>query len=92
MDRKTLEAKLSKVLVPVEPNQRFTRRLRARLVTYQGESIFSGWFIFLVLATAILIMVASFGLVIRLLLGFVSIIGLIGHRRQTSQDRITLAG
>ena len=92
MDRKTLEAKLSEVLVPVEPNRRFTRRLQARLVTYQGESMFSGWFMFLILATAVLIMVASFGLVIRLLVGFVSLIGLISHRRQSSEDRIPLAG
>ena len=92
MDRKTLEAKLSQVLVPVEPNRRFARRLRARLVTYEGESIFSGWFMFVVLATAVLIMVASFGLVIRLLLGFVSLIGLISHRQRRPQDRITLTG
>jgi uncharacterized membrane protein YhaH (DUF805 family) len=86
MERKDLESMLSQVLVPVEPSARFVRRLRARLVTYEGGARISGWFIFVILVTAVLLIVASFGLFIRLLIALIGVAGLLGERRRRATD------
>ena len=89
MDRKELEARLAQVLVPVEPNPRFLKRLRARLVTYQGGGVFSGWMIVVVLATALLLAITALGLLIRLVLSWLNLLGLIGRKRpETTEPKI----
>ena len=90
IDRKQLEAWLAQVLVPVEPNPVFLRRLRARLVTYHGGRLFSGWMMVVVLATALLLLITSLGLLIRLLLGWFNLIGLIGRKKRRSVDQQTV--
>lgn len=80
MERKELEDRLAQILVPVEPNPRFLKRLRARLVIYQGGGLFSGWMIVVVLATALLLAITALGLLIRLILGWLNLLGLIGQK------------
>jgi hypothetical protein len=65
MDNKELEQILAKTLVPVEPSGRFVRRLKARLVHYQGDNLFSGWMILVVAATIILVVVTILRLILR---------------------------
>ena len=90
MERKELESWLAQVLVPVEPNPRFLRRLRARLVTYQGGGLFSGWMIVVVLATALLLAITSLGLVIRLILGWLNLLGILGRKRRETTEPETI--
>lgn len=90
IDRKQLEAWLAQVLVPVEPNPLFLRRLRARLVTYHGGGLFSGWMMVVVLATALLLVITTLGLLLRFLLGWFNLIGLIGRKKRRSADPQTI--
>ena len=91
MDRKELETWLAQVLVPVEPNPRFLRRLRARLVTYQGGGPFSGWMIVVVLATALLLATTALGLVLRLILGWLNLLGILGRKRPEVAEPETIS-
>ena len=91
MERKDLEAWLAQVLVPVEPNPLFLRRLRARLVTYQGGGLFSGWMIVVVLATALLLAITTVGLVIRLILGWLNLLGILGCKRRETTEPETIS-
>lgn len=77
---KQLEGWLSQVLVPVEPNPRFVRRLRARLVHFRGREFPPVWFLAAVAATAILIVAAGLSYAFRLVLALVAVI--------TSLDRL----
>ena len=86
LSKNRMEELLSDIFVPVEPSVQFVRRLRARLVTYSGEGPFSGWMIVGVIATAILLAVTSVGLIIRILLAWVSLIGLLSHRRRMKSE------
>ena len=86
LNKKRMEELLSDIFVPVEPSVQFVQRLRARLVTYSGEGPFSGWMIVVVIATAILLAVTSVGLIIRILLAWVSLIGLFSHRRRMKSE------
>jgi hypothetical protein len=81
LKRKEIEAWLADVLVPVEPNPRFLRRLKARLVTYRGKGLFSGWMIVVVFTTVILLAITALGLITRLILGWLALLGLIGRNR-----------
>ena len=65
MDNKELERILTETLVPVEPRNRFVRRLKARLVHYRGGNLFSGWMILVVVATIVLVAVTIIRLFIR---------------------------
>jgi hypothetical protein len=91
MERKDLEAWLAQVLVPVEPNPRFLRRLRARLVTYQGGGLFSGWMILVVLATTLLLAITALGLLVRLILGWLNLLGILGRKRRESTEPETIS-
>jgi hypothetical protein len=91
MERKELEAWLTQVLVPVEPNPRFLKRLRARLVRYQGGGLFSGWMIVVVLATALLLAITAFGLLVRLILGWLNLLGLLGKKRREVAEPETVS-
>lgn len=91
MEREDIERKLSEILVPVSPNETFLRRLRARLVVYQGGNPFNPWTIVVLLATMVLILVAGFGLLIRVLVGWVGLLGLLDQRRKRSSKTGALA-
>jgi hypothetical protein len=82
LSKKRLEELLSDVFVPVEPSVQFIRRLRARLVTYHGKGPLSIWMVIVVIATVFLLAVTSIGLIIRIFLGWASLIGLISNRRR----------
>ncbi|MCK5053370.1 MAG: hypothetical protein KAR65_03785 [Anaerolineales bacterium] len=86
LSKKRLEELLSDILVPVEPSVQFVRRLRARLVTYQGRGPLSGWMVIVVIATVFLLAVTSIGLVVRIFLGLVSLIGLNSNRRRMKSE------
>lgn len=78
---------LEHVLQPVEPSRRFLRRLRARLVIYQGGGLSSGWLIVVVGGVVLVIMAISLGLVLRLLLGLLGLLGLgQNERRRQKKD------
>lgn len=91
MEREDIERMLSEILVPVSPNETFLRRLRARLVVYQGGNPFNPWTIVVLLATMVLILVAGLGLMIRVLVGWVGLLGLLDQRRKRSSKTGALA-
>ncbi len=86
LSKRQLEELLSDILVPVEPSVQFIRRLRARLVTYHGRNPLSIWMAIVVIATVFLLAVTSIGLVIRIFLGWISLIGLISNRRRMKSE------
>jgi hypothetical protein len=86
LSKHRLEELLSDILVPVEPSVKFVRRLRARLVTYHGRGPLSSWMVIVVIATVFLLVVTSIGLIIRIFLGWVSLIGLISNRRRMKSE------
>lgn len=73
--RPAIEGLLEAALVPVEPDQRFIRRLKARLVRYEGKGMSPIWAVAAGLAIATLLVVASMGVALRLLLTILSLIG-----------------
>lgn len=87
LEKQQLEKWLTQVLVPVEPSARFLRRLRARLVTYRGDSLMSGWMVIVFLATIVLIAATSLGLFIRALIAWFSLIGMIGRKRRARVEQ-----
>jgi hypothetical protein len=92
MERNELEAWLTQVLVPVEPNPRFLKRLRARLVVYQGGGLFSGWMIVVVLATALLLAITALGLLVRLIVGWLNLLRLFEkkHREIVEPETVSV--
>ncbi len=86
-EKNELEAKLSKVLVPVEPSDHFARTLRARLVNFEGGQPISGWTLLVLLGTGFLLILASFGFLIRILLSLIALLGFLGDRRRRSSNR-----
>lgn len=82
MEREDLERMLGEILVPVSPNDTFLKRLRARLVYYQGRSALNPWTLVVVLATMILILVAGLGLFLRVLVGWIALTGLLDQSRK----------
>lgn len=76
MENKELERILAETLVPVEPRSRFVKRLKARLVHYHGDNIFSGWMVIVFIATIVLVSVTIIRLFVR---GFSYWIGLISN-------------
>jgi hypothetical protein len=91
MEREDIERMLSEILVPVSPNETFLRRLRARLVVYQGGNPFNPWTIVVLLATMVLILAAGLGLLIRVLVGWVGLLGLLDQRRKRNSKTGALA-
>jgi len=83
LSRKQIESLLSEVLTPVEPSSQFVRSLKARLVTYQGSSPLSPWMVLAVIGTAIVLAVTSIGVMMRFLVGLISLFGMLSNRRQT---------
>jgi hypothetical protein len=85
-DRKDLEARLAQVLVPVEPNAGFVRNLHAKLVIVEGQRKFSGWMVLVVLATMLLVLITWIGLILRFILGWVSVLNRMASRRKGGQQ------
>lgn len=83
MEREDIERMLGDILVPVSPSDNFLRRLRARLVIYQGGSPINPWTIVVVLATMVLIMVAGLGFFIRIVVGWIGLLSLLDQRRKS---------
>jgi hypothetical protein len=91
-EKNDLEAKLSEALVPVEPSANFARLLRARLVNYEGGQPISGWTLLVLIGTASLLILTSFGLFIRIVLSLIAILGFLGERRRrSSSTRIAIS-
>ena len=88
LDKKQLEKWLEESLVPVEPSTRFLKRLQARLVTFQGQGALSGWMLVVVFVTTLLLGVTLIGLLIRGILSWLNLLGMINRRRQMAADRI----
>ena len=51
MEREDIERMLGEILVPVSPSDTFLKRLRARLVIYQGGNPFNPWTLVVLIAT-----------------------------------------
>jgi len=80
MEHSELEAWLGKVMVPVEPGERFVTRLRARLVELRGARPTRGWLAILAMLGAGVAMVMWLGLALRLLLIGAAVIGIVAGR------------
>lgn len=80
VSRNDIEELLRQVLVPVEPDHRFLRRLKARLVRYRGVDVPRGWAIVGGLAIAVLVLMAGFGLAFRLFLELLAMVGLLERK------------
>jgi hypothetical protein len=82
MEREDIERMLGEILIPVSPSDTFLKRLRARLVVYQGGNPLNPWTIVVVLATMILVLVAGLGLFMRVIIGWIGLFGLLEQRRK----------
>lgn len=67
---------LEEVMQPVEPSRRFLRRLRARMVMYQGGRLPPVWLIAIVGGVILVVIAITMGLALRFLLGLASLFGL----------------
>ncbi len=82
MKRTELEAWLGRVLVPVDPPEPFTARLRARLVELRGARPTRGW---MTLAAAVLLVLGVavwLGAALRLVVAVLTVLGVAAHRRR----------
>lgn len=80
LDRKTLEAKLESVLVPIEPSEKFIGKLQARLIRLRGTGGFSPWMAVVVLATAVLLLATWLSLTLRMVLALLGLLGVASRR------------
>ncbi|OGO17936.1 MAG: hypothetical protein A2Z14_03135 [Chloroflexi bacterium RBG_16_48_8] len=88
---KELEQWLTQVFVPVEPREIFIRRLKARLLKYRGNQVFSIWMVIVVVAMVLMFMLTWLGFLLRILLLITS---LFADRRQRSRRErpLSIAG
>ena len=84
LSTKDLEGWLSQVFIPVDPSEVFIRRLKTRLLKVHGNNIFSIWTVIGVLAMALMLILTSLGLALRILLIVASFFGLIDRRSKSS--------
>ena len=85
--RKDIEAWLQEILVPVEPDERFVRRLRGRLVRVQGGWMSTAWAIIGGVAIATVVLMTIFGLALRLFLSILNVVGLLERRPPQSAGK-----
>ena len=85
LDRKRIEQLLEDSLIPIEPSTSFVSDLRARLVTVRGGQVLSPWMLILVLASAVIFIASALGLVLRVLLALLGLVGLMERRRRNSK-------
>ena len=79
---------LEKVLQPVEHSRRFLRRLRARLVTYQGGRLSTGWLLVVTGGVILVIAALLLGLTLRLLLALANLLGIGRDRRKRRNKEV----
>src|SRR3989337_1966797 len=72
-----LEAWLERVLVPVEPSDRFAQRLKARLVTLRGAGPGEGWAILAIVLMGVVLMIAWLSVALRVALGVLALLGIV---------------
>ena len=82
LDRKRIEQLLEDSLIPIEPSSSFVSDLRARLVTVRGGQVLSPWMLILVLASVVIFIASALGLVLRVLLALLGLVGLMERRRR----------
>ena len=85
LNRKRIEQLLEDSLVPIEPSTSFVSDLRARLVTVQGGQVLSPWMLILILASVVIFIASALGLVLRVLLALLGLVGLMERRRRSSK-------
>ena len=85
LDRKQIEQLLEDSLIPIEPNTSFVSDLRARLVTVRGGQVLSPWMLILILASVVIFIASALGLVLRVLLALLGLVGLLERRRRSSK-------
>ncbi len=85
LDRKQIERLLEDSLIPIEPNTSFVSDLRARLVTVRGGQVLSPWMLILILASVVIFVASALGLVLRVLLALLGLVGLMERRRRSSK-------
>jgi hypothetical protein len=85
ISKKELEHWLTQVFVPVEPNDVFIRRLKARLLKYQGDRVFSIWMVIGVIAMVFMFMLTWLGFILRIFLLFTSLF--MDKRQNTHQEK-----
>jgi len=85
LDRKRIEQLLEESLIPIEPSSSFVSDLRARLVTVRGGQVLSPWMLILILASVVIFIASVLGLVLRVLLALLGLVGLMERRRRDSK-------
>jgi hypothetical protein len=88
MEPSELEAWLGRVLVPVEPGERFVTRLRGRLIELRGARPTQGWIAMAAVIGAGLAAAMWLGLAARLALAGLAFVGiLVSRERNRSSGR-----
>jgi hypothetical protein len=80
-----LEDWLSKIFIPVEPSERFIRRLKAKLIRVHGKRPLSGWMFLGTVAMALMLLLQGLGFALRILLLLFSLVGLMDRRRRSKE-------
>jgi hypothetical protein len=91
VSRQHLEELLRQVLVPVEPDLQFVRRLKARLVNYRGSGMGPIWGLAFGVGIATVVTVATLGLTLRLILALLGVVGGVSRRQAKSNSRPGIA-
>jgi hypothetical protein len=91
ISKKELEHWLTQVFIPVEPNEVFIHQLKARLLKYRGERVFSIWLVIGIVAMMIMFVLTWLGFLLRI---FLLVTSLFLDRRQRAQrnGRLSVAG
>jgi hypothetical protein len=77
-----VEAWLGKVMVPVEPRERFATRLRGKLVELRGARPTRGWVTLIAGVGLVLAAAIWLGAAMRVVLAALTIIGVLANRRR----------
>jgi len=85
LDRKRIEQLLEDSLIPIEPSNSFVSDLRARLITVRGGQVLSPWMLILIMASVVIFIASALGLVLRVLLALLGLVGLMERRRRSSK-------
>jgi len=82
VSRKQLQDLLTQIMVPVEPDLRFVRILKARLVTYRGSGMGPIWGLAFGVGVATVVTVAALGLTLRVILALLGIIDSVSRQQR----------
>src|SRR3972149_3570229 len=85
MEPSELEAWLGRVLVPVEPGERFVTRLRARLIELRGARPTRGWIAIVAVIGTGLALAMWLGLALRLMLLGLALLGVVARPEQRAK-------